>query len=326
MLSVTDRHPQKNYMRWLSSDLSERQPEFRGVDDFLAYSARIFRQIRGSGLDDTVSIETIEWDKFEDLGSDWGRQEDEEPSMTDHDERRDLISFSSPTFAPASILPTVGARDRGSELLIASELLTSLDPLEARILSLRLFGGLTLEEVSNRLDVSASSVRRSWRRTKEVLTANSGGALFAPLVQLEVVDAALLSKINSDSRLLQALPWRTFEVLIATVLEELGFEVELQQGTRDGGIDIIAMRREGPFGFHKYLVQAKRRAAKVGVQPVREILFLRDLYRATKACLATTSTFTRGAHALGEEYRWVLELRDFQGLERWIREAVELKT
>ena len=116
----------------------------------------------------------------------------------------------------------------------------------------------------------------------------------APLVQLDVIDLALYRTLQLHPELLRTLEWRKFERLLADVLETLGYEVELQKGTKDGGIDIIALKKSEEWGDHRYLIQAKRWKNRVGVEPVQRLLFLQNDLRATKACLATTSTFTRG--------------------------------
>ncbi|HEX8245932.1 MAG TPA: restriction endonuclease [Longimicrobium sp.] len=143
--------------------------------------------------------------------------------------------------------------------------------------------------------------------------------------ELDLIDIALYNTLSSHPELARTLSWRTFERLLADLLEEFGFEVELTQGTKDGGIDVIAVKNETYFGVHRYLLQAKRWANKVGIEPVQRLLFLQSHYHATKSCLVTTSTFTSGAWQLADHYRWQLELRDFDGLTSWIRMARDSK-
>jgi RNA polymerase sigma factor (TIGR02999 family) len=47
--------------------------------------------------------------------------------------------------------------------------LETLDPRQARIVELRFFGGLELEEIANELDVSARTVKRDWRKARAFL-------------------------------------------------------------------------------------------------------------------------------------------------------------
>ena len=138
------------------------------------------------------------------------------------------------------------------------------------------------------------------------------------LVPLELISSELLAKIAADPKILKCLSWREFEKVLAGILEQLEYEIELQRGTKDGGIDIFAIKRSGPFGSHRYLLQAKRWDKPVGVQPVRELMFLHSDHHVTKSCLATTSRFTEGAWALAERYQWELELKDYGRLLEWI--------
>lgn len=135
-------------------------------------------------------------------------------------------------------------------------------------------------------------------------------------------DEALLSFV-SNPELLRAMNWRDFEKLLAHTLERLGYHVELRSGTKDGGIDVIAIRKDSVFGAHRYLIQAKHYSNPVGISAVRELLFVHDHERATKSCLVTTSRFTQGAWQLAGEYNSRLELRDREGLMEWIAHAIK---
>lgn len=97
-----------------------------------------------------------------------------------------------------------------------------------------------------------------------------------------------------------------------------GYEIELKRGTKDGGVDLFAIQASGIFGKQRYLLQAKRWSHAVGVELVRELLFLHSHHRVTKSCLATTSRFTKGAWELLDDYRWQLELKDYEALQEWV--------
>ena len=49
--------------------------------------------------------------------------------------------------------------------------LAGLDPLQARIVEMRFFAGLTVEEVAEVIGVSDSEVKREWRSARAWLTA-----------------------------------------------------------------------------------------------------------------------------------------------------------
>ena len=64
---------------------------------------------------------------------------------------------------------TVIAEEKADEYLAldgALRFLESVDPQKGRIVELRYFGGLTVEETAEVLDISPRTVRREWRRSK----------------------------------------------------------------------------------------------------------------------------------------------------------------
>jgi HJR/Mrr/RecB family endonuclease len=144
-------------------------------------------------------------------------------------------------------------------------------------------------------------------------------ALGSPLITLDLVSPELWLALSTNPELLRTLHWRDFERVLAGLLEKMEYEIELQRGTKDGGVDIFAVKNQGPFGAHRYLLQAKRSANAIGVEPIRELLFLHSEHRVSKACLATTSRFTNGAWKLAEQHKWKLELQDFLKLKEWVR-------
>jgi len=189
-----------------------------------------------------------------------------------------------------------------------------------RLLSLRVIGGWSLREIAKRDNAALDRVVDQWAKARALLE-RTNSPLGGSIVTFDLLDLHVLNTLIRDPSLHRELNWRTFERLLAAILERLGYEIELQRGTKDGGTDIIAIKRQTEFGAHRYLVQAKRWSAKVGIEPVRELLFLRQHVGATKACLATTSTFTAGARQLAREYQWCLELRDYERLQDWIHQA-----
>jgi len=146
------------------------------------------------------------------------------------------------------------------------------------------------------------------------------------LIRLDVVNIALYKALLEHPELLRVLNWRVFEKLLADILKSLGFTIELQSGTKDGGIDLFAIKKDNILGEYRYLIQVKRYKNKVGVEPVRQLLFLHSHYRATKSCIATTAEFTRGAWQLANQYPWQLELRDVEGVMDWLKLAKKLRT
>ena len=130
---------------------------------------------------------------------------------------------------------------------------------------------------------------------------------------------SVYDSIIANPELLKSINWRDFEKLLAYVLEKFEYEIELNRGTKDGGVDIIAIKKDTPFGPNRYLIQAKRWKNKVGVEPVRSLIWAHNEYRVTKSCLATTSAFTKGAWDLANQYKWQVELKDYEKIIEWIR-------
>jgi HJR/Mrr/RecB family endonuclease len=111
-----------------------------------------------------------------------------------------------------------------------------------------------------------------------------------------------------------------FEHLVARLLEEDGWAVEMTLQSRDGGYDMLAVRNAGGIGV-QLLVQAKRyrRDRPVGVGVVRELYAVKLRHHATKALLATTSHVSAPAKS---EFRdvipWEIELKEYEDLVSWI--------
>ena len=173
-----------------------------------------------------------------------------------------------------------------------------------------------LSEISlNRLLNTAIKTLDSPKQTKKTPS----------ILQFDLFDAKTYALLINQPELMRSMNWRSFERLLAHILEDLGYIVELQQGTKDGGVDLFAIRHTDILGPQKFLLQAKRYKNKVGVEPVRQLAFLHNHLRVTKSCLATTSQFTQGAWQLAKQYRWQLELRDFDGIKEWLQRAAKLK-
>jgi len=111
---------------------------------------------------------------------------------------------------------------------------------------------------------------------------------------------------------------RKFEELVAELFGGFGYDVELTKKTRDAGRDIIAVKRKEVQV--KYLIECKRPdpGGYVGVRPVRELLGVRQDEEATKAILATTAYFSKDAKLLFERHPWILELKEYDDLIKWI--------
>jgi HJR/Mrr/RecB family endonuclease len=123
---------------------------------------------------------------------------------------------------------------------------------------------------------------------------------------------------------LDELHWRQFEKLIAELLEADGYTVELMQGTKDGGVDVIAVRDHGPLGLFKTLWQAKKKnpGNKVGLSVVRELADTRNEFGASKAFIVTSTYLTRDAIQRIQRDCYQLGKLDRDDLNKWISQVL----
>jgi restriction endonuclease Mrr len=128
----------------------------------------------------------------------------------------------------------------------------------------------------------------------------------------------LIKEFSKSPYKLKKIDRRAFEQLVAFLFKNFGYDVELTGRTRDGGRDIIAIKKREVYA--KYLIECKRPdpGNKIGIRPVRELYGVKVDEGASKAILATTSYFTKDAHVFMERHKWELEPRDFDGVMEWI--------
>lgn len=133
------------------------------------------------------------------------------------------------------------------------------------------------------------------------------------------VSDALIRELARNPELMYDLSPRRFEELVAELYARSGFEVELTQASKDGGVDIYAFQK-APFGSFLTIVDCKRYRADRPVQ-VGLIRQLHGTVIATDASvgvIATTSFFTTGAKQYQAERRHRLALQDFVSLKEML--------
>jgi len=114
---------------------------------------------------------------------------------------------------------------------------------------------------------------------------------------------------------------RKFEELIASILEDFGFDINLTKATRDGGSDIIARIKNSVCSFLT-LVECKRYAPdnKVGVGIVREVIGVHSIKQASKSIIVTTSFFSKDAQEVAKKMENQIDLKDFEDLKIWLNQ------
>ena len=131
-------------------------------------------------------------------------------------------------------------------------------------------------------------------------------------------ERVLIERLQRQPDDLRTMDRRRFEELIAELFFGFGYEVELTKRTRDGGKDIIAVKRAEVQT--RFLIECKRPdpGNPVGVSTVRELYGVKVDDGASKAIIATTTYFTADAKAFSERHKWELETREFDDIHEWI--------
>jgi len=141
------------------------------------------------------------------------------------------------------------------------------------------------------------------------------------VVQPKIILAndVLLEELKRHPHKVHELTSRKFEELLADILKDMGWEVELTKATRDGGRDILGYI---DTGIRKILclVEAKkyRQDRKIGVEMVRTLYGTLCHYQANSAMLVTTSSFAKDARDFQKQHEWQLDLREYGDVVKWI--------
>ena len=113
--------------------------------------------------------------------------------------------------------------------------------------------------------------------------------LFSPSLQL-------LKNLHEKRISLFEVGWRDFEKLVAELLEQDGYEIELGKGTKDRGVDIRARKHLPNIGYIQTVWQAKHLISnKVGLNIIRELADTTLETGSSNGIIVTSSKLTRGA-------------------------------
>lgn len=171
---------------------------------------------------------------------------------------------------------------------------------------------IDIEMIVNPEPTNSMIWRPSLSKTKPSWIENSPSAL--------LIAADLLK----HGRLLSELNWRDFEKLIAELLELSGWKIELTQGSKDGGIDVVATMENSDIGIIRSLWQAKKNhpSNKVRISVVRELSAIRENQKATKGMIVTTSSLTGGALDWIRQDEFRLGYKDKNDVENWVIDSI----
>lgn len=148
--------------------------------------------------------------------------------------------------------------------------------------------------------------------------------LESPIIQLDFskISEELTAYLLKEPKAMHEMSPRKFEELVAYIMEKHGYEVTLTQQSRDGGIDIFALKNEG-FGNILTIVDCKKYSETnpVGIAAVRGMYGTLQIENASHGMIATTSRFTRDASVLAKDYKYQLSLKSHADILQWIHQT-----
>jgi len=173
-------------------------------------------------------------------------------------------------------------------------------------------GGPTAETVS--------AVVERLLAAQRTLHESPDGVPSAVYVDFERITGNLIAYLSRNPTELHKVGWQKFELLIARLLEETGYEVAHTPLTRDGGVDLWALKRDD-LGTVQYAIDVKKYSPDriIGPQPVRSIYGVVQAEGASVGMIVTTSRFGPKAIELAEQLRYRLALKDFEDVVEWMR-------
>lgn len=137
-----------------------------------------------------------------------------------------------------------------------------------------------------------------------------------PSIEVMTIDDHIKAYFRKHPEKLYDLSPRKFEELVASIIKDMGFEVELTQATRDGGRDIIAYIRTEIASYLTH-IECKRYAPdnKVGVDIIRSVTGVHHMRNANKSIIVTTGFFTKDAREEAKLVKHSIELKDYDDLK-----------
>lgn len=151
--------------------------------------------------------------------------------------------------------------------------------------------------------------------------ANSKSGIVVIENSISVINRSLIDIVLKDPEIIYKISPRQFEELVAELFEKQGYIVKLTAETRDGGIDILAYKKDILDGAI-YGIECKRYNPnnKIGRPTLQKLIGAIEGTRLTGGILATTSYFTREAQEYSEPMNHRLFLKDYDTISKLIEE------
>jgi hypothetical protein len=194
---------------------------------------------------------------------------------------------------------------------------------------------LELRDLYNTLGFGLTQISRQYERVEKEIArvvssfAKSDSAeriLYNPCVSeiepaVKEVYSHLIKEIaKSPSRIFSLKP-RQFETIIAEILDNQGWLVELTAETHDGGYDIFAVSKKEPSSMKTgFIVECKLYSPqnKVGIEVARQLLHVKSELHVPGALIVTSSDFTSGVYNYAAN-RLDFDTKNFNKILEWCR-------
>jgi restriction system protein len=134
------------------------------------------------------------------------------------------------------------------------------------------------------------------------------------------LDQRFIDYLAKNGEEMGKIHWRNFERLTTEFFRRQGYEVDLGQGTKDGGVDVrVWTDNESKAGPPLMLIQCKRYKGVVGIETIKA--FWSDVHfeGAEKGLIATTSSVSRDSKKLCDVRKWPLTFAESADVEKWAR-------
>ena len=160
-----------------------------------------------------------------------------------------------------------------------------------------------------------------------IIESVSSDRNFVLIDDIKVVNKRILDLVNRNPNDIYNLAPRQFEILVAEIFEEKGYNVELTQETRDGGKDLIIVDK-GAIGNFMIYAECKRYAPDnpVGVRVVSDLLGRVFADKVTAGIVITSSYFSPDAKTFTEQVKHQMSLVDFVKLNQWMNQLSTKKS
>jgi hypothetical protein len=136
----------------------------------------------------------------------------------------------------------------------------------------------------------------------------------------------LMRRLQESPHDLFRITARQLEEVIAELLNDQEFEVELTQQTHDDGVDIFAYKKLS-IGRVLFIVDTKRyqRTKTIGVEMVRQLHGTLIHHNATSGMLVTTSGFSKDSRKYEEAHQFQLFLKEYADIISWLNDYKQKK-